>query len=116
MYGKVFQFRIRGAINLPVSRREIHLTVVVPEKVKVETNLIKIHRVRPRALVPDIGGFDIKATWPYTIIVLRSVSVERVGNDVESALMVPNGCCPDTTSWLRGSDIELRLARECVAD
>lgn len=82
----------------------------------IESYLVKVHRIRPRTIIPDIRRLDIESLRPNSIILLRAISLEASRRNVKHALMVADSGSPHTATRLGSVDLKLTRSVQCMAD
>lgn len=82
----------------------------------VKANLVKIRRIGPCLIIPDVRSLDVESLRPDSVILLRSIALETSCSDVKYPVMVSDSGCPHTTSWLWRMNLQLAGSCERMSD
>lgn len=84
----------------------------------VETRIVEIDRVRPRAVVPNVVGPHVEAAGEDALVHGRAIAVKDAVGEVPPSLprTVPQRAGPGTGAGLDGAHVHLAAAVEGVAD
>jgi hypothetical protein len=82
----------------------------------IKSNLIKVNRIRPRTVIPDIARLDIETQRPDPIILLRPIPLKTGRDDIENTTMIPDSRSPHATPRFRRMNLKLGRPRQCMTD